>query len=93
MPVAVPCADERMNYFLRLFLLSLGCLFFGADTSLYGQQTREIPSRNPAANPIGSSLIPDTLDSGILPLDTPAMMTYVLIGNPDKKYTVLKPFI
>lgn len=89
---AVPCVINRMNSFFRLLLLCIGCLLLGADANLNAQQTRGEPSRNPAANPIGSSLIPDTIDSGILPLDTPVAMTYVLIGNPDIQYSLQDTF-
>jgi hypothetical protein len=39
--------------------------------------------RLPDQGTIGSSVIQDTLDSGILPLDTPVVMKYVLMGNPE----------
>lgn len=53
-------------------------------------QTRE---ENPIGrNPIGTSNQIDTTESGILPLDTPATMAYVLQIEPDKIHTVLDSF-
>lgn len=43
--------------------------------------------RNPGQNSLGTSEVKDTLDSGVLPLDTPVVMKYVLMGNPEVIYS------
>ncbi|MEO6133360.1 MAG: putative porin, partial [Saprospiraceae bacterium] len=43
-------------------------------------------------NAIGSSSLEDTLDSGILPLDTPVVMRYVLMADPDVVYSLKDTF-
>src|SRR4030095_10750663 len=43
--------------------------------------------QDPNQNAIGSSTVMDTLESDILPLDTPVTMTYVVINNPDISYS------
>ncbi len=48
--------------------------------------------RDLGQNALGSSEIKDTLDSGILPLDTPVVMKYVLIGDPDITYSYKDTF-
>ncbi len=49
--------------------------------------------RDQNQNTIGTSNIKDTLDSGVLPLDTPVVMTYVMIGDPDILYDFRDTFI
>ncbi|MEP6796038.1 MAG: putative porin, partial [Saprospiraceae bacterium] len=74
-----------MNTALRIFT-SLVFLNLTISATLKAQ------IRDLGQNALGSSEIKDTLDSGILPLDTPVVMTYVLIGDPDVSYSFKDTF-
>jgi len=74
-----------MNTTLRIFT-SVIFLHLSFSISLVGQ------IRDPGQNSLGSSEIKDTLDSGILPLDTPVVMKYVLIADPDISYSFRDTF-
>ena len=78
-----------MNSFLRSVLLVLLILStFSPD--LFGQIREENPI---GRNPIGTSNQIDTTDSGILPLDTPATMSYVLQVEPDRIHSIVDSFL
>jgi len=74
-----------MNPGLRIYIPVL-LLCICAVHSSFGQRPGQ-PPRDPNQNPIGSSQIEDTLASGVLPLDTPVAMKYVLMAEPDFIYT------
>ncbi|MEP6646439.1 MAG: putative porin [Saprospiraceae bacterium] len=65
----------RMNASLRILLILF--ILPGPFATLTHAQIRDRD-----LNSIGSSTVTDTLDSGILPLDTPAVMRYVLMNDP-----------
>lgn len=81
-----------MNSIYRCAFIIL--IFCFAEYSLISAQR---PGQNPSLNPdfpsIGSTTIEDTLDSGVLPLDTPVAMTYILIEDPDHFYYIADTFI
>lgn len=74
-----------MNTALRIFTSTVViCIAFSASLKA---QIRDL-----GQNALGSSEIKDTLDSGILPLDTPVVMKYVRIGDPDVTYSFRDTF-
>lgn len=80
-----------MNIVFRISISILIFCYAGAGL-IYGQRTPQNPNQDPIQNPIGSSDVIDTTDSGILPLDTPIAMTYVLINDPDDPYSIMDSF-
>ncbi len=78
----------------RPFLIGIVIFIFCSAGSgfLYGQRPFPNTNRDLNQNPIGSSAVEDTLASGILPLDTPVAMTYVLIADPDVMHSFSDTF-
>ncbi|MFZ1679070.1 MAG: putative porin [Saprospiraceae bacterium] len=74
-----------MNTALRIFTLIV-------LVTLVSSVTLKAQIRDLGQNALGSSEIKDTLDSGTLPLDTPVVMKYVLMGDPDANYSIKDTF-
>src|SRR5687768_11821600 len=81
-----------MTTSLRYSLLIL-FLFLAGIITLNAQRTPQNPDQGLKPNPVGSSNSRDTLDSGILPVDTPVTMTYVVISDPDDEHSFLDTFL
>ncbi|MBK9984334.1 MAG: hypothetical protein IPP15_18540 [Saprospiraceae bacterium] len=74
-----------MNTALRIFT-SFVLISVAFSVSLKAQ------IRDLGQNALGSSEIKDTLDSDVLPLDTPVVMKYVFIGDPDVTFSYKDTF-
>lgn len=78
---------RRISKFLVLILCTTCSIL------VHAQLPTQNPNQDPNLNPIGSSVIRDTTDSEVLPLDTPVTMTYVVIADPNEHHSFADTFL